>query len=72
LKRNGWSDQIVPVLEFNRVGLYLACNPAVPTALIERMNAALDAMGRDGTMKRIDRKYEQWVEQVSNKNKRTP
>jgi polar amino acid transport system substrate-binding protein len=72
LKRNGWSDQIVPVLEFNRVGLYLACNPAVPTALIERMNAALDAMGRDGTMKRIDRKYEQWVEQVSNKNRRAP
>jgi hypothetical protein len=36
------------------------------------MNAALDAMGRDGTMKRIDRKYEQWVEQVSNKNRRAP
>jgi polar amino acid transport system substrate-binding protein len=69
LKRNGWSDQIVPVLEFNRVGVYLACNPAVPTELIERMNAALEAMGRDGTMKRIDRKYEMWVEQVSNRNK---
>jgi hypothetical protein len=26
------------------------------------MNAALEAMARDGTMKRIDRKYETWVE----------
>ncbi len=69
LTRNGWSDQIVSVLQFNRVGVYLACNPAVPTELIERMNAALEAMGRDGTMKRIDRKYEMWVEQASNKHK---
>jgi polar amino acid transport system substrate-binding protein len=62
LKRNGWSDKIVPVLTFNRVGVYLACNPAVPTGLIDRMNAALEAMERDGTMKRINRKYEKWVD----------
>jgi polar amino acid transport system substrate-binding protein len=69
LERNGWSGKIVSVFEFNRVGVYLACNPAVPTALIDRMNAALDAMGRDGTMKRIDRKYENWVEGASKKSK---
>ncbi len=61
LQLSGGSDQVVPVLAFHRVGVYLACNPALPTALIDRMNAALDAMGRDGTMKRIDRKYEKWV-----------
>jgi polar amino acid transport system substrate-binding protein len=61
LARNGWEKKIVPVLSFNRVGLYLACNRAVPSALIDKMNAALEAMGRDGTMKRIDRKYEKWV-----------
>lgn len=61
--RDGWDKQVVKVLSFNRVDLYLACNMAVPTALIARMNAALDAMGRDGTVRRIDHKYEKWVEQ---------
>jgi polar amino acid transport system substrate-binding protein len=61
LKLSGFEHKIVPVLTFNRVQLYLACNPAVPTALIAKMNAALEAMTRDGTMKRIDRKYEKWV-----------
>ena len=67
LRREGWSDKIVPVLEFNRVGVYLACNPAVPTELIDKMNAAVEAMGRDGTMKRIDRKYENWVDNANKK-----
>jgi polar amino acid transport system substrate-binding protein len=62
LKRNGWEHKIVPVLSFNRVQVYLACNTAVPTELIARMNAALEAMTRDGTMRRIDRKYDNWVE----------
>jgi polar amino acid transport system substrate-binding protein len=61
LKRHGLEKKIVPVLTFNRVQVYLACNPAVPSALIDKMNAALDAMARDGTMKRIDRKYDKWV-----------
>ena len=60
--RKGWGQKIVPVLSFNRVGVYLACNPAVPSELIDKMNAALDAMGRDGTVKRIDIKYEKWVD----------
>lgn len=61
LARNGWGKKIVPVLSFNRVGVYLACNPAVSSALIDRMNAALEAMGRDGTTRGIDRKYEEWT-----------
>jgi polar amino acid transport system substrate-binding protein len=58
LAQHGWSRQIVPVLSFNRVGMYLACNRAVPDALVERMNEALEAMARDGTLRHIERKYE--------------
>lgn len=60
LKRNGWEGKIVPVLSFNRVQLYLACNPGVPTELIDKMNAALATMVRDGTTRLIDKKYEGW------------
>ena len=62
LERNGWSGKIVPVLTFNRVKLYLACNLAVPDATIDKLNAALDAMQRDGTTRRIERKYDTWTE----------
>jgi polar amino acid transport system substrate-binding protein len=58
--RNGWKTQIVPVFTFNRVEVYLACNLAVPASLIDKMNAAMEAMVRDGTVKRIDDKYEKW------------
>lgn len=58
LARNGWSGQIVPVLTFAKIQVYLACNPAVPDALVGRMNASLAAMERDGTARRIERKYE--------------
>lgn len=72
LKNNSWGDNIVPVLSFNRVGVYLACNPAVPDQLIDQMNAAAAAMARDGTMQRIDRKYEKWVEDMQPKNSSSP
>ena len=62
LTRHGLEQKIVPVLSFKHVSVYLACNLAVPTELIDKMNAALEAMQRDGTVKRIDRKYEKWVE----------
>jgi len=60
LERNGWSRQIVPLLVFKRIQVYLACNKAVPDALIEQMGAALGAMERDGTLRRLDQKYENW------------
>lgn len=62
LAQNGWADRIVPVFTFAKVRVYLACNPAVPDELIAKMNEALDAMGRDGTMRKIERKYETWVD----------
>jgi polar amino acid transport system substrate-binding protein len=61
LERNGWTGKIVPLLTFNRVKVYLSCNPGVPDALIERMNAVLEAMNKDGTVRRIDRKFEDWT-----------
>jgi polar amino acid transport system substrate-binding protein len=62
LALNGWSESIVPVLTFNHVKLYLACNLAVPDATIARLNDALEAMGRDGSSRRLERKYDSWVE----------
>jgi len=45
---------------FHRVKVYLACNLAVPNDLIDKLNAALADMRRDGTLAKIDRKYEHW------------
>lgn len=56
-----WSDKIVPLLVFNRVGVYLACNPAVPDTLVDRLNTALADMRRDGTLAKLERKYEHWT-----------
>lgn len=57
LQRNGWDKQIVPVLAFRKIEVYLACNPAVSDALVTRLNAELEAMARDGTAQRIERAY---------------
>ena len=61
LEVNGYGGLIVPVLTFNRVKLYLACNLAVPDATINKLNAALEAMARDGTARRLERKYDTWT-----------
>ena len=55
-----WSDRLVPVLTFNHVGVYLACNRAVPDALVQQLNTALVAARRDGSIKKIERKYAHW------------
>lgn len=60
LTRYGYDKKIVPLLVFNRIELYLACNPAVPDAVVARLNAAFEAMARDGTARRIERSYENW------------
>lgn len=53
-------EALVPVLTFHHVKVYLACNPSVPDAMVERMNAALASMRKDGTFTRLEKKYEQW------------
>jgi polar amino acid transport system substrate-binding protein len=53
----GWRGQIVPVLTFRRTEFYLACNKSVPDALIDKMNASLQAMNKTGVSLAIERKY---------------
>jgi polar amino acid transport system substrate-binding protein len=60
LDRYGWRSQLVPVLVFKRIEVYLACNPAVPASLVARMNAAAAGLRRDGSMRRIERRYDNW------------
>ncbi len=60
LARLGFEQQVVPLLVFNEIGVYLACNRAVPDDLVNRLNTAFDAIARDGTGRRIERSYEGW------------
>ncbi|MBV8634495.1 MAG: ABC transporter substrate-binding protein [Burkholderiaceae bacterium] len=60
IEANHWTDKIVPVLTFNRVELYLACNPEVSGEDIDRMNVTLQGMDNDGTSTAIERRYEKW------------
>lgn len=53
----GDKSEIIPLLVFHRVKVYLACHPSVSDALIERMNATLETLRRDGTFARLERKY---------------
>jgi len=56
-----WGGRIVPIYTFNRVGIYMACNRAVPDALIAQMNGNLDTMRHDGAIDKIDQTYEHWA-----------
>lgn len=47
-----WDSKVVPVLEFNRVQTYLACNKQIPEAQALAMQRAAAAMRRDGSMAR--------------------
>lgn len=58
LAQHGWDKLIVPLLTFRRIPVYLACNRDVPDGMVSRMNSALDAMRRDGTMRRIESAHE--------------
>jgi len=64
LEHNGWKGRIVPVFTFSRQDVFLACNPGVPDAVIGRLNDAFAALGRDGTLKRIERTYDNWAVQA--------
>ncbi|UVW28340.1 ABC transporter substrate-binding protein [Massilia sp. H6] len=61
LTRYGFDKQIVPVLVFKEIGVYLACNRAVPNDVIGRLNRAFYQIAQDGTGRRIERRYENWV-----------
>lgn len=67
LEQNGWKGKIVPVFTFSRQDVFLACNRGVPDAVIGRLNDAFAALGRDGTLKRIERTYDHWTLQAAGK-----
>jgi polar amino acid transport system substrate-binding protein len=60
MKQFPWSDQIEPLLVFNHIKVYLACNLAVPDSVITQLNGAMAAMRRDGGIKKIEQKWENW------------
>jgi polar amino acid transport system substrate-binding protein len=61
IDRQGFAGQIVPVLTFNRVKVYLACNLSMPDRLADSLNAAMRAMEKDGSSAAIVRKYASWM-----------
>ncbi len=60
MARSDTEGKIVPLLVYNKVLLWLACNPAVPAPLIDRFNTILDDMRRDGSAKAIEDRYARW------------
>jgi polar amino acid transport system substrate-binding protein len=49
--------KLQPVLTFNTVLLYLACNPAVPDSTIHQLSDALHGMQRDGYVTQLQKRY---------------
>jgi polar amino acid transport system substrate-binding protein len=66
LARLGLAGKVVPVLTFNQVKLYLACNRSMPEPWATRMNAALHSMEADGAYKGIEMKFD-YLQDHSNK-----
>ncbi|WP_296942279.1 ABC transporter substrate-binding protein [uncultured Massilia sp.] len=60
LDRLGYGNKLAPVLTFNTIRVYLACNRAMPDAMVARMNEALATMERDGSLRAIQLKYDDW------------
>jgi polar amino acid transport system substrate-binding protein len=60
LEQEGLAGKIVPVLTFHTSRAYLACNKAVPDAMVAAMSAAMADIVKDGTSAAIDRKYANW------------
>lgn len=57
LKEQGLLNQIVPLFTFSQTELYLACNPDMAQAHIDKLNQILRDMERDGTSAAIEKKY---------------
>ncbi|MEJ6003331.1 substrate-binding periplasmic protein [Paucibacter soli] len=60
ISQGGYQGKIVPLLNFYRSELYLACNPQLDEQLIDRLNVLLAVMHRDGTITAIDEQYRNW------------
>jgi polar amino acid transport system substrate-binding protein len=69
LVRAGLTEQIVPVITFNHVRLYLACHAGMAEPMVAKMEGALKAMEADGSYKAIEQKYEHLQVQPSTHRK---
>ena len=49
--------KVKPIISFKEVEFYAACNPSIPDADINKMNAAIKAIQADGTLDRISKTY---------------
>lgn len=50
--------KIKPVFNIKKTELYLACSKSVPMSLVNRLNDTLRAMAKDGTVDKINMKYQ--------------
>lgn len=61
LKSHAWERQIVSVLVFNKVDLYLACNPTVSDEVVEKIRRAAGSMLQDGSFDKLAHQYDGWT-----------
>lgn len=52
--------RIQPVLAFNRVNLYLACNRKLDAGVVQQLREALTMLKRDGSWRGIEQRYARW------------
>ena len=57
LEDENLAASVVPLFTFGHTELYLACNPRVPSALVQKLNDALVQMKEDGTIAKIEARY---------------
>jgi polar amino acid transport system substrate-binding protein len=57
LQNQGLSAQVLPLFEFHRGEMYLACQRSMDEERVERYNRILREMEKDGTAAAIERKY---------------
>jgi len=50
--------KIKPVLNFKKTELYLACNTGVAADTVTKLNTTLQAMVKDGSVEKINKKYQ--------------
>ncbi|MBK9348385.1 MAG: ABC transporter substrate-binding protein [Burkholderiales bacterium] len=55
---NKMKTRVKPVLNIKKAELYLACNKTVAPDTIQQLNTTLKAMVKDGTMEKINKKYQ--------------
>jgi len=60
INQGGYQGKIIPLLNFHRSELFLACNRQVADELIDHLNVLLAVMHRDGTVAAIEERYKNW------------